>query len=220
MPSPPRPALEELLPPTPRGRFWGSLRRRPPGPPPEELLNAFSRTPGPETPPAVLLRSFLQGCHRLHGYGWALCLLLSPPHCPFMPPRPLTSPPHPPRCAFFPGAIDRPPGGLLGRGGLRPVNVAVGLEGVTIIDAREKVWGAVGQLGGPWGGLRAPVGQAGGAVGQSVPWGGSLRRGQGWGGYGAAYKAWGGESVGQDWGCGTRLRMGGAMGPMGVILWG
>lgn len=105
-----RPALEELLPPTPRGRFWGSLRRRPPGPPPEELLNAFSRTPGPETPPAVLLRSFLQGCHRLHGYG----------------------------CAFFPGAIDRPPGGLLGRGGLRPVNVAVGLEGVTIIDAREK----------------------------------------------------------------------------------
>eukprot|EP00076_Gallus_gallus_P035854 XP_025001392.1 FERM domain-containing protein 8 isoform X5 [Gallus gallus] len=105
-----RPALEELLPPTPRGRFWGSLRRRPPGPPPEELLNAFSRTPGPETPPAELLRSFLQGCHRLHGYG----------------------------CAFFPGAIDRPPGGLLGRGGLRPVNVAVGLEGVTIIDAREK----------------------------------------------------------------------------------
>lgn len=54
-------------------------------------------------------------------------------------PRHLGSPP--PRCAFFPGAIDRPPGGLLGRGGLRPVSVAVGLEGVTIIDPREKVRG-------------------------------------------------------------------------------
>ncbi|XP_021239371.1 FERM domain-containing protein 8 [Numida meleagris] len=105
-----RPVLEELLPPAPRGRFWGSLRRRPPAPPPEELLSAFSRTPGPEASPGDLLRSFLQGCHRLHGYG----------------------------CAFFPGAIDRPPTGLLGRGGLRPVSVAVGLEGVTIIDAREK----------------------------------------------------------------------------------
>uniref|UniRef100_A0A8C5UCW5 FERM central domain-containing protein n=1 Tax=Malurus cyaneus samueli TaxID=2593467 RepID=A0A8C5UCW5_9PASS len=34
-------------------------------------------------------------------------------------------------CAFFPGAIERPSGGLLARGGLRPVSVAVGLEGLT-----------------------------------------------------------------------------------------
>ncbi|XP_036261592.1 FERM domain-containing protein 8 isoform X2 [Molothrus ater] len=69
------------------------------------------------------------------------------------------------RCAFFPGAIERPSGGLLARGGLRPVSVAVGLEGVTIIDPRQKhvllsltypelCWelvGAVGQDGDPAG---------------------------------------------------------------------
>ncbi|KAM6289091.1 LOW QUALITY PROTEIN: FERM domain-containing protein 8, partial [Aegotheles albertisi] len=107
-----RPLLRELLPP-PRGRggLWGVLLRRGPGPPPEqELLEAFARTPGPQEPPAELLRAFLRRCHRLPGYG----------------------------CAFFPGAIERPPGGLLGRGGLLPVSVAVGLEGVTIIDPREK----------------------------------------------------------------------------------
>ncbi|KAM6307737.1 FERM domain-containing protein 8 [Podargus strigoides] len=132
-----RPLLGELLPPTPgRGGLWGALLRRGPrSPPPEEgLLRAYARTPGPQTPPAALYRAFLRLCHRLPYYG----------------------------CAFFPGAIDRPPGGLLGRGGLRPVSVAVGLEGVTIIDPREKhvlltltfpelCWelvGAVGQEGG------------------------------------------------------------------------
>ncbi|KAF1590698.1 FERM domain-containing protein 8, partial [Eudyptes moseleyi] len=102
--------------------------------------------PQPAAPPAALYRAFLRRCHTLPYYG----------------------------CAFFPGAIDRPPGGLLGRGGLRPVSVAVGLEGVTIIDPREKhvlltltfpelCWelvGAVGQEG------DAAVGQEGDAVGQ------------------------------------------------------
>ncbi|XP_010570861.1 PREDICTED: FERM domain-containing protein 8 [Haliaeetus leucocephalus] len=103
-----------------------------------------------------------------------------PPHstsAPWGPRRPGGDPASgpPPRCAFFPGAIDRPAGGLLGRGGLRPVSVAVGLEGVTIIDPREKhvlltltfpelCWelvGAVGQEG------DGAVGQEGdGAVGQ------------------------------------------------------
>ncbi|CAM9116214.1 unnamed protein product [Bubo scandiacus] len=108
-----RPLLGELLPPPPgRGGLWGALRRRGPRlPPPEEgLLQAFARTPGPQAPPADLYRAFLRRCHALPYYG----------------------------CAFFPGAIERPPGGLLGRGGLRPVSVAVGLEGVTIIDPREK----------------------------------------------------------------------------------
>ncbi|KAM9211289.1 LOW QUALITY PROTEIN: FERM domain-containing protein 8 [Leptosomus discolor] len=144
-----RPLLGELLPPAPgRGGLWGALRRRGPRPPPPEegLLQAFARTPGPQEPPAALYRAFLRRCHPLPYYG----------------------------CAFFPGAIDRPPGGLLGRGGLRPVSVAVGMEGVTIIDPREKhvlltltypelSWelvGAVGQEG-------DAVGQEGdGAVGQ------------------------------------------------------
>ncbi|XP_068280650.1 FERM domain-containing protein 8 [Nyctibius grandis] len=143
-----RPLLGELLPPRrARGGLWGALRRGPRAPPPEEgLLRAFARAPGPRAPPAALYRAFLRRCHRLPAYG----------------------------CAFFPGAIDRPPGGLLGRGGLRPVSVAVGLEGFTIIDPREKhvlltltfpelCWelvGAVGQEG-------AAVGQDGGdAVGQ------------------------------------------------------
>ncbi|XP_069665579.1 FERM domain-containing protein 8 isoform X2 [Haliaeetus albicilla] len=145
-----RPLLGELLPPPPgRGGLWGALRRRGPRPPPPEegLLQAFARTPGPQATPADLYRAFLRRCHALPYYG----------------------------CAFFPGAIDRPAGGLLGRGGLRPVSVAVGLEGVTIIDPREKhvlltltfpelCWelvGAVGQEG------DGAVGQEGdGAVGQ------------------------------------------------------
>lgn len=58
----------------------------------------------------------------------------------------------PSRCAFFPGAIERPSGGLLGRGGLRPVSVAVGLDGVTIIDPRQKVLGVSGGISGArWG---------------------------------------------------------------------
>lgn len=57
----------------------------------------------------------------------------------------------PPSCAFFPGAIERPPGGLLPRGGLRPVTVAVGLEGVTIIDPRQKVRGGGQERAREWG---------------------------------------------------------------------
>ncbi|KAM3656154.1 FERM domain-containing protein 8 [Ammospiza caudacuta] len=132
-----RPLLAELLPPGPPAR-WGALfrRSREPGPS-QRLLEAFARAPGPEAPPAGLYRDFLRRCHALPGYG----------------------------CAFFPGAIERPSGGLLARGGLRPVSVAVGLEGVTIIDPRQKhvllsltypelCWelvGAVGQDGDPTG---------------------------------------------------------------------
>ncbi|XP_050195183.1 FERM domain-containing protein 8 [Myiozetetes cayanensis] len=136
-----RPLLAELLPPGPPAR-WGALFRRSRSPgPAQRLLDAFARAPGPEAPPAGLYRDFLRRCHGLPGYG----------------------------CAFFPGAIERPSGGLLGRGGLRPVSVAVGLEGVTIIDPRQKhvllaltypelCWelvGAVGQDG------DAPPGQDG-----------------------------------------------------------
>ncbi|NWR40504.1 FRMD8 protein, partial [Tachuris rubrigastra] len=105
-----RPLLAELLPPGPPAR-WGALFRRSRSPgPAQRLLDAFARAPGAEAPPVGLYRDFLRRCHGLPGYG----------------------------CAFFPGAIERPSGGLLGRGGLRPVSVAVGLEGVTIIDPRQK----------------------------------------------------------------------------------
>ncbi|XP_064408052.1 FERM domain-containing protein 8 isoform X2 [Latimeria chalumnae] len=42
------------------------------------------------------------------------------------------------RCAFFSGEIDKPPQGILQRGGRKPVMVAVSLEGVYIIDTKEK----------------------------------------------------------------------------------
>ncbi|XP_037230836.1 LOW QUALITY PROTEIN: FERM domain-containing protein 8 [Falco rusticolus] len=140
-----RPLLPELLPPPARGGLWGALWRRGPRAPEEGLCRAFARAPGAQAGPAALYRAFLRRCHQLPAYG----------------------------CAFFQGAIERPPGGLLGWGGLRPVTVAVGLEGVTIIDPREKhvlltlaypelSWelvGAVGQEG-------DAVGQEGDGVGQ------------------------------------------------------
>ncbi|XP_071657609.1 FERM domain-containing protein 8 isoform X2 [Patagioenas fasciata] len=145
-----RPLLPSLLPRARgRSRLGALLRWGSRGPAPEEQLRAaFAETPAGPAPPARLCRDFLRKCHRARGYG----------------------------CAFFPGAIERPPAGLLGRGGLRPVSVAVGLEGVTITDPREQqvllsltypelCWelvGAVGQDG-------AAVGQDGAAVGQEPP---------------------------------------------------
>lgn len=48
------------------------------------------------------------------------------------------------RCAFFHGEVDKPAQGLLHRGRRKPVSVAISLEGVHIIDSREKVPWAVG----------------------------------------------------------------------------
>lgn len=44
-----------------------------------------------------------------------------------------------PRCAFFHGEIDKPAQGFLHRGGRKPVSVAISLDGVHVIDCREKV---------------------------------------------------------------------------------
>ncbi|KAM6158921.1 FERM domain-containing protein 8 [Rhynchocyon petersi] len=41
-------------------------------------------------------------------------------------------------CAFFHGEIDKPAQGFLHRGGRKPVSVAISLEGVHVIDSREK----------------------------------------------------------------------------------
>lgn len=41
-------------------------------------------------------------------------------------------------CAFFHGEIDKPAQGFLHRGGRKPVTVAISLEGVHVIDRREK----------------------------------------------------------------------------------
>ncbi|XP_044799636.1 FERM domain-containing protein 8 isoform X2 [Bubalus bubalis] len=42
------------------------------------------------------------------------------------------------RCAFFHGEIDKPAQGFLHRGGRKPVSVAISLDGVHVIDSREK----------------------------------------------------------------------------------
>ncbi|XP_031789733.1 FERM domain-containing protein 8 isoform X2 [Piliocolobus tephrosceles] len=42
------------------------------------------------------------------------------------------------RCAFFHGEVDKPAQGFLHRGGRKPVSVAISLEGVHVIDNREK----------------------------------------------------------------------------------
>lgn len=41
-------------------------------------------------------------------------------------------------CAFFHGEVDKPTQGFLHRGGRKPVTVAINLEGVHVIDSREK----------------------------------------------------------------------------------
>ncbi|CAI9167172.1 unnamed protein product [Rangifer tarandus platyrhynchus] len=41
-------------------------------------------------------------------------------------------------CAFFHGEIDKPAQGFLHRGGRKPVSVAISLDGVHVIDCREK----------------------------------------------------------------------------------
>lgn len=60
--------------------------------------------------PTQLLRQYLSKCHSLPYYG----------------------------CAFFAGEIDKPPQGILQRAGRKAVNVGISLEGVYVIDAKEK----------------------------------------------------------------------------------
>nr|XP_044997772.1 FERM domain-containing protein 8 isoform X2 [Jaculus jaculus] len=81
------------------------------------LLTAYSQVKeaaGSESEPEATLRShyraYLLKCHELPFYG----------------------------CAFFHGEIDKPAQGFLHRGGRKPVIVAISLEGVHVIDSREK----------------------------------------------------------------------------------
>ncbi|XP_033272317.2 FERM domain-containing protein 8 isoform X1 [Orcinus orca] len=81
------------------------------------LLNAYRRVKevaGSESEHEASLsphyRAYLLKCHELPFYG----------------------------SAFFHGEIDRPAQGFLHRGGQKPVSVAISLEGVHVIDSREK----------------------------------------------------------------------------------
>ncbi|XP_060032066.1 FERM domain-containing protein 8 isoform X2 [Erinaceus europaeus] len=78
------------------------------------LLDAYRRVPeaSGEQEPTVSThhRAYLRKCHELPFYG----------------------------CAFFHGEVDKPAQGLLHRGGRKPVSVAISLEGVHVIDSREK----------------------------------------------------------------------------------
>ncbi|XP_051540048.1 FERM domain-containing protein 8 isoform X1 [Myxocyprinus asiaticus] len=60
--------------------------------------------------PTPLLHQYLRTCHTLPYYG----------------------------CAFFMGEIDKPAQGLLHRGGRKAVNVGISLEGVYVMDVKEK----------------------------------------------------------------------------------
>lgn len=43
------------------------------------------------------------------------------------------------RCAFFSGEIDKPAQGILQRGKRKAVNIGICLEGVYVMDVKEKV---------------------------------------------------------------------------------
>lgn len=65
---------------------------------------------GPEAPLSTHHRAYLLKCHELPFYG----------------------------CAFFHGEVDKPAQGFLQRSGRRPVSVGISLDGVHVIDSREK----------------------------------------------------------------------------------
>ncbi|XP_012580982.1 PREDICTED: FERM domain-containing protein 8 isoform X2 [Condylura cristata] len=102
-----------------------ALRGRGARPVPGEqgLLNAYRQVKEAlggerEAPLSTHHRAYLLKCHELPFYG----------------------------AAFFHGEIDKPAQGFLHRGRRKPVSVAINLEGVHVIDSREKV---------PQGGTRA-----------------------------------------------------------------
>ncbi|XP_074257807.1 FERM domain-containing protein 8 isoform X1 [Saimiri boliviensis] len=86
------------------------------GPGEQGLLNAYrqvqeaSGDSGCEATLGTHYRTYLLKCHELPFYG----------------------------CAFFHGEVDKPAPGFLHRGGRKPVSVAISLEGVHVIDSREK----------------------------------------------------------------------------------
>ncbi|KAJ8384601.1 hypothetical protein AAFF_G00200380 [Aldrovandia affinis] len=79
----------------------------------QNLLDEYLRISPPESAsqdPTHHLRQYLSTCHSLPYYG----------------------------CAFFAGEIDKPAQGILQRGGRKTVNVGISLEGVYVIDVKEK----------------------------------------------------------------------------------
>ncbi|XP_011848989.1 PREDICTED: FERM domain-containing protein 8, partial [Mandrillus leucophaeus] len=86
------------------------------GPGEQGLLNAYRQVQevgsdgGCEAALGTHYRAYLFKCHELPFYG----------------------------CAFFHGEVDKPAQGFLHRGGRKPVSVAISLEGVHVIDSREK----------------------------------------------------------------------------------
>ncbi|XP_029402185.1 FERM domain-containing protein 8 isoform X2 [Mus pahari] len=87
------------------------------GPGEQGLLNAYRQVKevtGNDSEREATLgshyRAYLLKCHELPFYG----------------------------CAFFHGEVDKPAQGFLHRGGRKPVTVAISLEGVHVIDNREK----------------------------------------------------------------------------------
>ncbi|XP_035290188.1 FERM domain-containing protein 8 [Anguilla rostrata] len=79
----------------------------------QNLLEEYLRLGSPDGSaqgPSHYLRQYLSTCHSLPYYG----------------------------CAFFSGEIDKPVQGILQRGGRKAVNVGISLEGVYVIDVKEK----------------------------------------------------------------------------------
>ncbi|XP_031427601.1 FERM domain-containing protein 8 isoform X2 [Clupea harengus] len=77
----------------------------------QKLLKEYhSLSQNPSQDPTYLLRQYLSTCHTLPYYG----------------------------CAFFSAEIDKPAQGILHRGGHKAVTVGISLEGVYVMDVKEK----------------------------------------------------------------------------------
>ncbi|XP_071757176.1 FERM domain-containing protein 8 [Centroberyx gerrardi] len=75
-----------------------------------EEYRKISTSAGSPPEPSQLLHQYLNKCHTLPYYG----------------------------CAFFFGEIDKPVQGILQRGGRKAVNVGISLDGVYVMDVKEK----------------------------------------------------------------------------------
>lgn len=107
----------------------------------QNLLLAYRKictSVGNSPEPTQLLHQYLHTCHTLPYYGCVICTSYSfKKNLVFL--TSFSNHALKFRCAFFLGEIDKPSQGILQRAKRKSVNVGICLEGVYVMDVKEKV---------------------------------------------------------------------------------